>query len=112
MTDKKVWLITGAGRGMAVDIAQAALAGGHAVVATGRNTEAVADAVGEADDLLVVALDITSLASAEAAVHTAIERFGRIDVLVNSAGNFFAGFFEELTPEQMERQLATNWSGR
>jgi NAD(P)-dependent dehydrogenase (short-subunit alcohol dehydrogenase family) len=111
MTDKKVWLITGAGRGMAVDIAQAALAGGHAVVATGRNTEAVADAVGEADDLLVVALDITSLASAEAAVHTAIELFGRIDVLVNSAGNFFAGFFEELTPEQMERQLATNLVG-
>ena len=111
MTDKKVWFITGAGRGMGVDIAQAALAAGHAVVATGRNTEAVADAVGEADDLLVVGLDITSLASAEAAVRAVVEPFGRIDVLVNNAGNFYAGYFEELTPEQIERQLKTNLIG-
>ena len=111
MTDKKVWFITGAGRGMGVDIAQAALAAGHAVVATGRNTEAVADAVGEADDVLVVELDITNLASAEAAVQAALERFGRIDVLVNNAGNFYAGFFEELTPEQIARQIATNLIG-
>jgi NAD(P)-dependent dehydrogenase (short-subunit alcohol dehydrogenase family) len=111
MADQRVWLITGAGRGMGVDIAQAALAAGDAVVATGRNTEAVADAVGEADDLLVLELDITSLASAEAAVQGAVDRFGRIDVLVNNAGNFYAGFFEELTPEQIEQQLATNLIG-
>jgi NAD(P)-dependent dehydrogenase (short-subunit alcohol dehydrogenase family) len=111
MTDKKVWFITGAGRGMGVDIAQEALATGHAVVATGRNIDAVTEAVGEADDLLVVQLDITSLASAEAAVQSAVERFGRIDVLVNNAGNFYAGFFEELTPEQFERQLTTNLIG-
>jgi NAD(P)-dependent dehydrogenase (short-subunit alcohol dehydrogenase family) len=108
MADKRVWFITGAGRGMGVDIAKAALAAGHAVVATGRNTDAVGDAVGEADDLLVVELDITSLASADEA---AIERLGRIDVLVNNAGNFYAGFFEELTPEQVERQLTTNLVG-
>jgi NAD(P)-dependent dehydrogenase (short-subunit alcohol dehydrogenase family) len=111
MTDKKVWFITGAGRGMGVDIAQAAHAAGHAVVATGRNPEAVADAVGEADDVLVVELDITNLASAEAAVEAAVGRFGRIDVLVNNAGNFYAGFFEELTTEQIERQIATNLIG-
>src|SRR5437899_2721820 len=111
MTDKKVWFITGAGRGMGVDIARAALGAGHAVVATGRNTEAVADAVGEADGLLVVELDITSLASAEAAVKAAVDRFGRIDVLVNNAGNFHAGFFEELTPRQMEQQLRTTLVG-
>jgi NAD(P)-dependent dehydrogenase (short-subunit alcohol dehydrogenase family) len=111
MADNRVWFITGAGRGMGVDIAQAALGAGHAVIATGRNTEAVADTVGEADDLLVVELDITSLASAEAAAQAAVDRFGRIDVLVNNAGNFYAGFFEELTPEQMERQLATNLVG-
>jgi NAD(P)-dependent dehydrogenase (short-subunit alcohol dehydrogenase family) len=111
MTDKKIWFITGAGRGMGVDIAQAALAARHAVVATGRNTDAVADAVGEADDLLVVQLDVTSLASAEAAVRAAVARFGRIDVLVNNAGNFHAGFFEELTPEQIERQLTTSLVG-
>jgi NAD(P)-dependent dehydrogenase (short-subunit alcohol dehydrogenase family) len=111
MTDKKVWFITGAGRGMGVDIAQAALNAGRAVVATGRNTAAVADAVGEGDDVLVVELDITSLASAEAAVQAALDRFGRIDVLVNNAGNFYAGYFEELTPEQIEGQLTTNLIG-
>jgi NAD(P)-dependent dehydrogenase (short-subunit alcohol dehydrogenase family) len=112
MAEKKVWFITGAGRGMGVDFAQAALAAGHRVVATGRNTGAVVDAVGEADDLLVVELDITSLASAEAAVRAALDRFGRIDVLVNNAGNFYAGFFEELSPGQFERQLATNLVGQ
>ena len=111
MADKKVWFITGAGRGMGVDIAQAALAAGRAVVATGRNTKGVVHAVGEADDLLVVELDITSPASAEAAVQAALDRFGRIDVLVNNAGNFFAGFFEELSPRQFEQQLATNLGG-
>jgi NAD(P)-dependent dehydrogenase (short-subunit alcohol dehydrogenase family) len=111
MADKRVWFITGSGRGMGVDLAQAALAAGHAVVSTGRDTETVADAVGDADDLLVAELDITSLASAEAAVRAAADRFGRIDVLVNNAGNFYAGFFEELTPEQIERSLTTNLVG-
>ena len=111
MADKGVWFITGAGRGMGVDIATAALAAENFVVATGRNTGAVAEAVGEADDLLVVELDITSPASAAAAVQAAFDRFGRIDVLVNNAGNFFAGFFEELSPEQFEAQLTTNLLG-
>src|SRR5213592_4130962 len=103
----KVWFITGAGRGMGVDVAKAALAAGHAVVATGRDTDAVAKAVGKSDDLLVVKLDVTHRADAEAATRAAVKRFGRIDVLVNNAGNFFAGYFEELTPEQIDRQLGT-----
>jgi NAD(P)-dependent dehydrogenase (short-subunit alcohol dehydrogenase family) len=111
MAHKKVWFITGAGRGMGTDIAQAALAAGNAVVATGRNTDAVSKAVGDADDLLVLKLDVTSRADAEAAVQAAVDRFGRIDVLVNNAGNFYAGYFEELTPEQIELQLATSLIG-
>jgi len=111
MTDRKVWFITGAGRGMGVDIARAALAAGNAVVATGRSPVAVTTAVGSADDLLVVKLDVTNPQDAEAAVHAAVDRFGRIDVLVNNAGNFYAGFFEELTPEQMDRQLTTTLIG-
>jgi NAD(P)-dependent dehydrogenase (short-subunit alcohol dehydrogenase family) len=111
MSTKKVWFITGAGRGMGVDIAKAALAAGNAVVATGRNTDTVSKAVGQADDLLVVTLDITDPASVQAAVDAAVERFGRIDVLVNNAGNFIAGFFEEMTPEQFRAQLETNLFG-
>ena len=111
MTDKKVWLITGAGRGMGANIAKAALAAGNAVVATGRNREAVTAVLGEADDLLAVTLDVTKSEDAESAVEAAVERFGRIDVLVNNAANFYAGFFEELTPEQMDRQLATSLFG-
>src|SRR6478609_2901541 len=111
MSEKKVWFITGAGRGMGVHFAQAALAAGHAVVATGRRPETVLTAVGHAEDLLVVPLDITRPADAEAAVHAAVERFGRIDVLVNNAANFYGGYFEELTPEQIADQLATGLVG-
>jgi NAD(P)-dependent dehydrogenase (short-subunit alcohol dehydrogenase family) len=111
MTGKKIWFITGAGRGLGVDIAKAALTAGNTVVATGRNPDAVAEAVGEADDLLVVKLDVTSTADAEAAVQAAVDRFGGIDVLVNNAGNFEAGYFEELTQEQIDRQLATTLVG-
>jgi NAD(P)-dependent dehydrogenase (short-subunit alcohol dehydrogenase family) len=107
----KVWFITGAGRGMGLDIAKAALAAGHKVVATGRNTEKVASAFEASPDLLVVKLDVTSTEDATAAVQATIERFGRIDVLVNNAASFYAGYFEELTPEQMDRQLATSLIG-
>src|SRR5213594_1689925 len=111
MAEKTVWLVTGAGRGMGVDIAQAALAAGHAVVATGRNPEKVAEAVGESDDLLTVKLDVTDPADAQAAVQAAVDRFGRIDVLVNNAGNFYAGFFEEISPEDFRAQVETNLFG-
>jgi NAD(P)-dependent dehydrogenase (short-subunit alcohol dehydrogenase family) len=111
-TDKKVWLVTGAGRGMGVDIAKAALAAGNAVVATGRRPEAVEQALGGAqDDVLVVKLDVTSPADAQAAVQAAVDRFGRIDVLVNNAGNFYAGFFEEITPEDFRAQIETTLFG-
>ena len=108
---KKVWLITGAGRGMGANIARAALAAGHAVVATGRNSDAVSQALGQSSDLLTVALDVTSRSDPNAAMRAAAERFGRIDVLVNNAASFYAGYFEELTPEQFERQLSVSLIG-
>jgi NAD(P)-dependent dehydrogenase (short-subunit alcohol dehydrogenase family) len=111
MSDKKVWFVTGAGRGMGTDIARAALAAGHAVVATGRDRERVGSALGAHDDLLTVALDVTDAGSAQAAVDAAAARFGRIDVLVNNAGNFYAGFFEEISPEDFRAQLETNLFG-
>jgi NAD(P)-dependent dehydrogenase (short-subunit alcohol dehydrogenase family) len=111
MSDKKVWFITGAGRGMGIDIAKAALVAGHAVIATGRDADRVRNAIGEHDDLLAVALDITDQDAATAAAQAAVERFGSIDVLVNNAGNFYAGFFEEISPEQFRKQMETNFFG-
>jgi len=111
MSDNKVWLVTGAGRGLGVDIAKAALAAGHAVVATGRNPERVRSAIGRSGDLLAVKLDVTNPTDAEAAVAAAVDRFGRIDVLVNNAGNFNAGFFEELSPEEFRAQIETTLFG-
>jgi NAD(P)-dependent dehydrogenase (short-subunit alcohol dehydrogenase family) len=111
MTDKKVWFITGAGRGLGVDIARAALAAGHAVVATARRTDSITQALGEHDNLLPVALDVTETTAAGAAVRATVERFGRLDVLVNNAGSFHAGFFEEMTPEDFRAQIETTFFG-
>jgi len=108
---KKVWLITGASRGMGVDFARAALASGHSVVASGRDRERLSTVLGTSSNLLAVKLDVTSAADAEAAVRAAVDRFGRIDVLVNNAASFYAGYFEELTPEQMTQQLAASLIG-
>jgi len=111
MENKQVWLITGAGRGLGLAIAKAALAAGHAVVATGRNPAKVTQAIGGADDLLVVKLDVTQPADAEVAIAATVARFGRLDVLVNNAASLYAGYFEDLHPAQIEKNLATNLYG-
>jgi len=111
MNKNKVWLITGAGRGMGLEIAKAALATGDKVVATGRKVEKVKNAIGEAENLLVVRLDVTNPNDAADAVKAATEKFGAIDVLVNNAANCFIGFFEECTSEQIQEQLNTNLIG-
>lgn len=107
MMNNKVWFITGAGRGMGAEIAKAALAAGNKVVATGRNIEQVTAVLGKDENLLVAKLDITHSDEALVAVQTAVEKFGRIDVLVNNAANFYGGFFEELSQEQIEAQINT-----
>jgi NAD(P)-dependent dehydrogenase (short-subunit alcohol dehydrogenase family) len=111
MGEKKVWFITGAGRGLGVDITKAALAAGHAVVATARNAESVTKSVGEHDELLAVDLDVTDPTSVQAAVEAGLERFDRLDVVVNNAGNFQAGFFEEMAPEAFRSQIETTLFG-
>lgn len=107
MGSNKIWFITGAGRGLGVELTEAALAAGHAVVATGRNPAKLASAVGEHPNLLCLKLDVTRIDEARSAVDAAVARFGGIDVLVNNAGNFYAGFFEELAPEEVRSQLET-----
>ena len=111
MINKQIWFITGAGRGMGVDIAKAALAAGHSVVATGRNSKRISSALGTHDNLLAVKLDVTSFDDAKDAARAAVERFGRIDVLINNAGNFYAGFFEEITPGDFRAQVETTMFG-
>jgi NAD(P)-dependent dehydrogenase (short-subunit alcohol dehydrogenase family) len=112
MKKSKVWLITGAGSGIGLQIAKAALAAGNKVVATGRDTSKITKSINEyTDNLLVVKMDVTNSKEIEVGINSAIERFGTIDVLVNNAGNFYAGFFEELSQSQVERQIATNLFG-
>src|SRR4051794_38961541 len=111
MSEQRVWFITGAGRGLGVDIARAALAEGHAVVATARNGGAVTTALGGHDDLLAVDLDVTDPTAAQAAIASTVERFSRLDVLVNNAGSFHAGFFEEMAPEAFRSQVETTLFG-
>ena len=107
----KTWFVTVAGRGLGIDIAQKALAAGHNVVATGRKPEAVLKAIGAHEHLLTVALDITDPAAAPAAAKAAVDRFGSIDVLVNNAGNFYAGYFENISADQFRAQMETNFFG-
>jgi NAD(P)-dependent dehydrogenase (short-subunit alcohol dehydrogenase family) len=106
-----VWFITGAARGMGVDLAKAALDAGHRVVATARDAAKVTAALGEHENLLAQSLDITDAAASAAAVEAAVGRFGSIDVLVNNAGNFYAGYFEEISDEQFRAQMETNFFG-
>jgi len=107
----KVWFVTGAGRDLGVDIAKKALAAGHSVVATGRSSAAVLEAIGPHDNLLTVALDITDPKAAASATQAAVARFGRVDVLVNNAGNFYAGYFENISPDDFRAQMETNFFG-
>jgi NAD(P)-dependent dehydrogenase (short-subunit alcohol dehydrogenase family) len=112
MTKSKVYLITGASSGIGLQITKTLLAAGNKVVATGRDVNKVSKAIDDTtDNLLVVKMDITNSKEIEAGVNSAIEKFGTIDVLVNNAGNFYAGFFEELSQIQVERQIATNLFG-
>ena len=106
-----VWFITGAARGMGVDLAKAALDAGHRVVATARDAAKVTAALGEHENLLALSLDITDAAASTAAAEAALGRFGSIDVLVNNAGNFYAGYFEEISDEQFRKQMETNFFG-
>ncbi|TDY26647.1 NADP-dependent 3-hydroxy acid dehydrogenase YdfG [Paraburkholderia sp. BL6665CI2N2] len=108
---KRVWFITGASRGFGALIAEAALADGNAVVAAGRNVAAIVKRLGDSPALLPVALDVTDQAQAKAAVQTALDTFGRIDVLINNAGFGLLGAIEESTDADVRRMYDTNVFG-
>ena len=108
---KRVWLITGASRGLGARMAEAALAHGDAVVATARNAADVVKRFGDHPALLGVSLDVTDEAQAARAVDAAIARFGRIDVLVNNAGFGLLGAVEEATADEVRKLYETNVFG-
>jgi NAD(P)-dependent dehydrogenase (short-subunit alcohol dehydrogenase family) len=108
----KVWLVTGASRGLGREITRAALGAGETVVATARSADAVPDALGgERDGLHALALDITDAEAANSVAAEAIGRFGAIDVLVNNAGYAELGFFETFTDDEVRRQFEVNLFG-
>jgi NAD(P)-dependent dehydrogenase (short-subunit alcohol dehydrogenase family) len=107
----RVWFITGASRGFGALFAKEALAAGDGVAATGRNPKSVEESLGTHPHLLPLALDVTQEVQAQSAAASAIERFGRIDVLINNAGFGLLGAVEEATQEEIGRLYATNVFG-
>jgi NAD(P)-dependent dehydrogenase (short-subunit alcohol dehydrogenase family) len=104
----KVWLITGSGNGLGRDIAEAALAAGDSVVAGARRLEELGSLVEKYGQRITpVTLDVREEAAAKAAVQTAVEKYGRLDVLVNNAGYGFMAPFEQITSEQFRDVVET-----
>lgn len=108
----KIWLVTGASRGLGREIAHAALDAGNTVVATARSADAVRDALGgDHDRLHALALDIVDIEAVNSVAAEIAERLGTIDVLVNNAGYAELGFFETFTDAAIRRQFEVNLFG-
>ncbi|MDD2465580.1 MAG: SDR family NAD(P)-dependent oxidoreductase [Desulfobulbus sp.] len=109
--NKHVWFITGANKGLGAAIAKEALECGFKVVAAARNPSSIKEVLGESPNLLPIRLDITNQEEIHAAVNQALDRFGRINVLVNNAGYGLLGYFEELSDKLVRQQMETNVFG-
>jgi NAD(P)-dependent dehydrogenase (short-subunit alcohol dehydrogenase family) len=108
----KVWLITGSSRGLGRDLAEAVASAGHQLAATARRPEQLADlAARYPGQVLPVALDVTDPAAARQAVHTAVEHFGRLDVVVNNAGYADVAAIEDVTLDDFRAQIDANFYG-
>ena len=106
-----IWFITGASRGLGAAIARYVLEQGDSVVATARHPEAIARALGNSSRLLAVELDVTDESQVKRAVTTAVERFGRIDVVVNNAGRGLLGAAEEISDAEAHSVFDLNFFG-
>jgi NAD(P)-dependent dehydrogenase (short-subunit alcohol dehydrogenase family) len=108
----KVFLVTGSSRGLGRQIAEKVLAAGHSLVATARRPEQLADmAERHGDRVRTVALDVTNPQAAQAAVDTAVEAFGRLDVVVNNAGYANSGSVEDTPADDFRAQVDANFFG-
>ena len=112
MNNKKVWFITGASKGIGLALTKLALSQGNKVVATSRNVDALKNAINEQGaDFLPLEMDITSDLDVKNGVQKIIDRFGRIDVVVNNAGYSLVGSMEEMTDEEFRKTLDVNLFG-
>jgi NAD(P)-dependent dehydrogenase (short-subunit alcohol dehydrogenase family) len=108
----KIWFMTGSSRGLGRALVEEILKAGDKVVATARKPEELADlAKVHGDKIRTVKLDVKSATDSERAIAEAINAFGKIDVVVNNAGYGFQGAFEEMTPDEFEGQIDTNFWG-
>src|SRR5271154_5103766 len=108
----QVWFITGSSRGIGRALAEAALAAGHRLVATARNPKQLSDLVERyGDRVRAIALDVTDERAALAAVQSAVDVFGRIDVLVNNPGYGDLASIEDTSMEDFRAQIETNLFG-
>ncbi len=107
-----VFLLTGSSRGLGRAIAEAVLDGGHRLVATARDPRSLDDLVAShGDRILALSLDVTDPGAAETAIAAGVERFGRLDVVVNNAGYADIAAVEDITLEDFRRQIDTNLFG-
>jgi NAD(P)-dependent dehydrogenase (short-subunit alcohol dehydrogenase family) len=109
--DDPVWFITGTNKGMGTAIAKEAIGRGYRVVATARDPGSARKVLGDSPNLLIASLDITNDGEVCSAVKTALDKFGRIDVLVNNAGYALLGPFEEMSEKKIRQQMETNVFG-
>ena len=111
-TPSRVWLITGCSSGFGAALALAVLSRGERVIATARNPVAIEDLAGRFPETCrALALDVTDALQVKRVVATAVDEFGRLDVVVNNAGYGLVGAFEELDAAQIARNFDTNFFG-
>lgn len=112
MKKQKVWLITGASKGMGLEVAKTVLANGDKVIATSRNLAEQIKNIGESgENFLPLKVDITNEAEVKSAVEKGIETFGSIDVVLNNAGYYLVGSMEEISDEEFRKTMDVNVFG-
>jgi NAD(P)-dependent dehydrogenase (short-subunit alcohol dehydrogenase family) len=108
----RTWLITGSSRGLGRALSEAVLAAGDQLVATARDPEQLADLVDRYPERArAVVLDVTDRAQAEAAIHAAVDAFGKLDVVVNNAGYANVNSIEDFAEDDFRAQIETNLWG-
>lgn len=109
MDTQKVWFITGASKGMGLEITKAVLNNGDKVIATSRNTDALLEKIEEHEgNLLPIKLDITNEEDVQNAISKGIDKFGKIDVVVNNAGFNLLGNIEEISDVEFRKTMDVN----